>query len=349
MRKPEILPRVRPGRVLAIQVVLAAVLLAGLSVAGFVVIRAFYHTLPEEIEGRAPASASAKVGPQVTAREGKASADALLTLNEHFRQAYRNARAETLTRVGPVILLEGDTLVLLRRSTPRREASITPAEYTTLKSVSHVPLGIYVQLAPHGEARLVNERLAQLRTYRDQVAAALPVLENLGLQGETVLRQRQILTDSLRFLDHVLDQHQVTRADLTAFTRQLGPALLANAQEAAQLQITALHAQTMKWRHEMSPEDWKALRVVVMGSPLPRQGNLAVQYFARVLGEPGEGKRIIYAESQWDEPKALDLLGTHLLDAGIGESFFGDDRRMHRDLLSDAAAAYLKQLPVEQP
>ena len=79
-----------------------------------------------------------------------------------------------------------------------------------------------------------------------------------------------------------------------------------------------------------------------MGSAMPRQQNLAVQYFAWLLSEPGEGKRIVYSESVWDEQKALGLLATHQIDGDIGAAFFDDDRRMHRDLLADAAKDILK-------
>src|SRR3954462_7953833 len=51
--------------------------------------------------------------------------------------------------------------------------------------------------------------------------------------------------------------------------------------------------------------EWERLTVVVMGRQLPRRDNLAVRYFAPLLGEPGEGRRIVYAESLFDDPKAL--------------------------------------------
>ena len=35
---------------------------------------------------------------------------------------------------------------------------------------------------------------------------------------------------------------------------------------------------------------------------------------------------------------------THLLDGNIGEAFFGDFMRMHRDLLGEAARQYLPQV-----
>jgi len=42
------------------------------------------------------------------------------------------------------------------------------------------------------------------------------------------------------------------------------------------------------------------------------------------------------------EQKALNLLATHQLDSEIAVAFFNDPERMERDLLSDAAAEYLK-------
>jgi hypothetical protein len=88
--------------------------------------------------------------------------------------------------------------------------------------------------------------------------------------------------------------------------------------------------------------------VVILGSALPRRQNLTVQYFARLLGEPGEGPRIIYAESIRDEAKALDLMATRAVDTTIGDDFFNDPTRMHRDLLSDAARDYLPLL-IDRP
>jgi len=79
----------------------------------------------------------------------------------------------------------------------------------------------------------------------------------------------------------------------------------------------------------------------------PRDGELATQYFLRVLGESAEGRRVVFAEGLFEEPRALDMLGTHLLDGSVGAAFFGNDLRMHRDVLGDAARPYLDELAVE--
>jgi hypothetical protein len=84
--------------------------------------------------------------------------------------------------------------------------------------------------------------------------------------------------------------------------------------------------------------------VLIAGPYMSREDLVVRQYFLRLLHEPREGRRVVYAESRWEQPQALDLLGTHLLDGSVGEPFFGDYLRMHRDLLGDAAKQYLPHL-----
>jgi hypothetical protein len=276
----------------------------------------------------------------------KAEADPLLELNKKFQAAYARARKETLAKSGPVLLVEGDSVVLLRNG-KRSEAAVVPVLYHTLKAVSHVPLAVYVLLAGAGDAELGVKRLADLRAYRDQVAKAAKHLGGRGLSEEQSKRATRLLARSRRFLDRVLAEKKVKADDLTAFARKAGPLLRDCAADAAHSQLDALDRQVQAWKGQMTEAEWKKLRVVVMGSAMPRKGNINVQYFAKRLGGTGEGPRIVYAESLWDEEKALNLLGTHLLDTAIGAAFFNDPERMHRDLLADAAAAYLKKMTVK--
>jgi len=108
--------------------------------------------------------------------------------------------------------------------------------------------------------------------------------------------------------------------------------------------LDATHAQVSAWRRGLSPQQWNQLHVLIVGPHMPREGLVVMQYFLRLLHEPREGRRVVYAESLWEEPQALDLLGTHLLDGSVGEAFFGDYMRMHRDLLGDVASQYLVRL-----
>ena len=119
------------------------------------------------------------------------------------------------------------------------------------------------------------------------------------------------------------------------------PLLMANAAAAARAALDLLHRQVCEWKGQLTPQEWDKLTVIVVGRQLPRKDNMAVQYFARLLGQPGEGKRLIYAEGLGDEPRSLDLLATHLVDTQVAIDFFNDPNRMARDLLSEAGAAII--------
>jgi hypothetical protein len=124
----------------------------------------------------------------------------------------------------------------------------------------------------------------------------------------------------------------------------MAPLVMENVTEATRAQLDAIHAQVSAWRRDLSPREWDQLHVLIIGPHMPREDLVVTQYFLRLLHEPREGRRVVYAESLWQEPQALDLLGTHLLDGSVGEAFFGDYMRMHRDLLGDAASQYLPRL-----
>lgn len=55
-------------------------------------------------------------------------------------------------------------------------------------------------------------------------------------------------------------------------------------------------------------------------------------------------------EGVYDRAKILRLLAVHAVDAGLGEAFFDETERMHRDLLADSAEEILKsRFPNAQP
>jgi hypothetical protein len=57
------------------------------------------------------------------------------------------------------------------------------------------------------------------------------------------------------------------------------------------------------WRATLTDGEWERLTVIARGGQLPRRGDLAVQHFARLLGEPGEGRRGLYAEGHGDSSR----------------------------------------------
>ena len=267
-------------------------------------------------------------------------------LDLEFRGLYADARSATLGRIDPVILVQRDTLTLLRNGR-REEVTVIPPVYHRLKSVAHVPLSLFVALAPHGTGRIDDARMARLRSFRSRIEEMASALESAGFGPDRTAQSRETLRRCVEFLDEVLAVGRYDPVKLAALTHGLGPAVLALAQDAAKAQIDAYHTRVSAWRRELSPEEWGRLRILVMGVAMPRKRNTAVQYFAKLLGLPGESRRLVYAEMLPDEPHALDLLATHQLDGELSQAFFADPGRMELDLLGNAAATYLDTLDLD--
>ncbi|HUB80357.1 MAG TPA: hypothetical protein VMB03_16250 [Bryobacteraceae bacterium] len=267
---------------------------------------------------------------------------ALTALNNAFRSAYAEARTRVLASSGPTLIVNGDRFSLLD-SGKRTDADVTAPIYDPVKTIAHIPLAIYVILTP-GDGSIGDDRLKTLSALRELIPPAEASLDTLKLGPATLSRQKQIVAGCLSFIDDAAAKHRFNRSSLLTFTRRMAPLIMQNVAEATRAQLDATHAQVSAWRRELSPQKWEQLHVVIIGPHMPREDLVVMQYFLRLLHEPREGGRVIYAESLWEEPAALDSLGTHLLDGQVGEAFFGDYMRMHRDLLGDAAKQYLPRL-----
>jgi hypothetical protein len=278
--------------------------------------------------------------PPPVASGAEAATAALEALNRESRGAYAWARNQVLASQGPIILADLDTLTLLNG--PGRETvTIAPPARLPLKASAHVPLALFGLFAALGERPLATAQIEALRRMSAAGDRAIEALAQTDFSAEQRTRVRTILEASLARAQAVIARGTFALEEMKTLADEIRPALLASIRDAARLQIDAYQAVVTRWRSQLGADQWGRLRVIVMGSQMPRKDNLTVQYFARLLGEPGESKRIIYAESLYEEPRALSLLGTHLIDSAAAQGLFGDPLRLDRDLLGDAAREYL--------
>ncbi|WP_420941838.1 hypothetical protein [Archangium gephyra] len=284
-------------------------------------------------------------------------ADPLFALNTAFREAYAARRDAVLANMGPVIA-QIDDLLILRRGGQRLVGPARTRRYHELKVVTHIPLALHVLLSDRRGAidAALRGRLSDIRRL---IASASESLEHRGFSQEQRARQRRILDASSALLEQVLAQGSVTAEALAAFTRAQVPDILRNAEDAARDQLDTMHATVEAWKQQMTPEELSRLRAVVAVSHTARPGNVAVQYFSVTLGENWEGrfdqedlqpgKRVLASETSFDEAAAFALLATHVLDASVGKRFFGEEIRLERDLLADAAERLLAQMFHKEP
>jgi hypothetical protein len=135
--------------------------------------------------------------------------------------------------------------------------------------------------------------------------------------------------------------------------------------EAARCRINDLHHTISKIRSTIPDDYWKCLSVIVLGPQLPREQDVAMQYFETILRiQQGlspkcpfakdriktisSNQRLIYAESIWTEKEALQLLASHIADEDLGQKILQDVESMHKDVMGPQAKKYLDELQLQK-
>jgi hypothetical protein len=169
-------------------------------------------------------------------------------------------------------------------------------------------------------------------TVLDRLADDVP---NTDVQAEC----REVLVASAAFLEDLAGGGAV---DGDAFARAMGPYLLSLLDHATRDQLAALDAAFEDVLAGLDEAERRALHVVVAGVHQARERSLGMQYFERRLDEPSDvDVRVTYAEAVTTVQDAVKLIGTHRFDEVLAGAFFGDRRRLQRDLLGDAATRIL--------
>ncbi|MFC3229081.1 hypothetical protein ACFOGJ_17680 [Marinibaculum pumilum] len=289
----------------------------------------------------------AGAGP-ASAAEGDGGAPAAMaqldTFNKAMRGSYAAARTVLADASRPVILVGGDTVVLMTAD-GRDRRIYTPPLYHSLKAASHVVLGLTGAMAPalDGVSSGTGWQDA-LRRIDAEIAALQPHLDQLGLSTEQADRQKKIMARVRTYIAGALPQAAPDRAAFTALMAEIKPLWLADVADAARAQLTTLDGIVDEWRAAMDPADWDRLHVVITGVRAARAGNLQVQYFLRVLKERSPGDRVIYTENLFAPEAAMGLYAATIADRALSDLVFGDTFRMEHDLLGYAAGTILDDI-----
>ena len=244
-------------------------------------------------------------------------------INDAFHDGYACVR-EASVLAEPVLVLLGDTLTLAQSGGATRTFEVTPRLYHALKSIAHLPVAVFAVAQRGGE----TARLAALTD------AALERLAQDVTDAETCEECRTLLDATRAFIRD--------GGELDAYARAMGPCMLALGDRATRAQLAALHARFEEVLACLRDEERDRLHVVVAGVHQARARSLGMQYFRRRLDEPeGIERRVTYAEAVDTVDGALALVGTQRLDRCMARAFFGDENRLQRDILGDAAKRIL--------
>ena len=266
----------------------------------------------------------------------------LQDINSSFINAHSAAREFDLAE-GPVILYRNGQLILIKNDT-KITANVIFQTYHTFKVFAHIPVAIYLMLSPQGEGPIESKNLQLLRSYYKKLEYVHKNMHQITLNSTELKKQKIILSRSIEFLKTILDNEKFNNKELISFTQGMLPFINANIESAARNQLDAIHWQVMAWKSEMAPEYWEKLRVSIQGAVLARNGDLTKQYFKRLLNIKKEGLQLVYKELYFPPTPMLTLLATRSVDRGISVAIFNNPDRMFRDVLSDAAASYLRTM-----
>lgn len=258
-------------------------------------------------------------------------------VDQAFHQAYSKARNHA-ARVPPILVVLGDHLVLVMDGEEAR-APVTPAAYHVVKAVAHAPLAAFILACDaerRGELEALFERLTSAR-------AKILACDIDPAARRELVALAQCTTD---FVHERLRSGPNPKA-AARFAREAGPRLLRATSFAVALQLGALERAERTLVSSIAPDRRLETHVVVAGAHQARERSLGMQYFLARLQGPDVADRVTYAENVTDIAGAVKLVGTRALDRQLALSFFGDPKRLERDILGDAVAAVLARPPHE--
>lgn len=273
-------------------------------------------------------------------------------LNQAFHYTYNLLIHKTHDALGkgktPVIIMFRDTVMLFHAG-KQEVVEVFPDLYHKIKATGHVSFGVFLTLANNGYGPLQEDNREGLEIKQDLIKQTLSVLDQEDIPPEYMQNMRKTLESALAIVQEVLTFGQVEESRVWEFGKENGPLYLEAATLGAILELDALHTTVMRWRKQIGPENWERIYVVVCAGHQARYREAAKQYFQRLLHEKESlgadaEDRVIYAEHINDVDGALDLLARHIIDQQSSSALFNDRRRMQQDLMSDGAAAYLKEL-----
>ena len=250
--------------------------------------------------------------------------------NELFHDSYGRARDGIKDQV-PVLVLT-PTELALHRGDQRRGIPYSCPAFARAKSAAHIAVALFALTRPDTTP---EQRRAGVTRLLAHLAAA--VAEKHADPGMLDREIEALLERCQRFAEAVNGQDW--SAPLREqFASDAGTRILHITELATREQIAGLHRAVETAFSQLSASEQRELQVVVVGDHQARSSSLGMQYFKRRLQEPpGTDQRVTYGENIESEEEAISLVATRRFDKQIARAFFGDENRLQRDVLGDAA------------
>ena len=267
--------------------------------------------------------------------------EAALSAADHaFHEAYSAARDHARNDV-PVLVVLATELALYVHG-ERREYSFARPCFQAAKAAAHAAVALFTLTSEPTVSEKARIEALEALEQRMRVAANGP---HHSVDAAVRKELTPVLETSLAFVSAYLKGERA-EANVAAYAAAVGPQILSLTEVTTCEQLAALHEAAQRALGSLSEADSGALQVVVIGDHQARVRSMGMQYFQRRFGERPESadERVTFGENVSNEKEALALVSTRRLDEKIARAFFGDGKRLQRDVLGDAAKRCIEKM-----
>ncbi|HEX2673828.1 MAG TPA: hypothetical protein VHM25_23275 [Polyangiaceae bacterium] len=258
----------------------------------------------------------------------------LAAANELFRDAYGGAQDGVRDQVPILVVLA--TELSLRHREGRKLVPYSRPVFERAKAAAHVAVALFAYTAAESNQAEARAGIARLLKH---ISAALDGSERSDANHEV-----DALLERCRTFANTACEKTPSEQVRAEFARDAGPRILRITELATCEQVAGLHEAVEATLGQLSADEQAALQVVVVGDHQARTRSLGMQYFKRRFREGDTDERVTYGENVDDEEEAILLVAKRRLDQRIARAFFGDEHRLQRDVLGDAAKRCLERM-----
>mmetsp|Transcript_39793 Transcript_39793/g.79755 ORF Transcript_39793/g.79755 Transcript_39793/m.79755 type:complete len:432 (-) Transcript_39793:166-1461(-) len=278
-----------------------------------------------------------------------------------MQENYAKNHAEVGKTIYPFLFCEftpdGGRYTLLVNESERWSEKPVHQTYEDVKSVSHIPMGIWVTLSRYLQSSDPRVWQPLLTEYEQIVQMVFDSLDELKMSDSARKSCRHVLKASLRFIGQTTKKDSINQkkfqTDFREYTLSIEDDLVNLQTIAAQTQVCGLLSTLTKWKHKIGKEEWKKLYAVAPAQWTLSTENVHQLIVASTMEEEQAASNIfVPSDPSIDLDAARALVGRVVGDRVLAQDVFpGSSEAAHqnvyslstsRDLLSQAAEQVLE-------
>jgi hypothetical protein len=284
---------------------------------------------------------------------GTQADDLIEALDATMRSAYDTHIARVGRNIYPMIYVDftlvGGRYTLVEDESRTHVRAPDLQGYAELKSIAHVPLGIFVQIAEYAKYPGNGQWIPAVQSYRNQLQAALEQIDHTQLNGFEKTACRKILTGSIQFIDSIVSRKTFTLDDFRAYTRGIVDSILFCSQRAAVRQVTAMTNVVLEFKQILGAR-WDDVYVVIAALWTLSQENVHALVIGKQMTEEKKETNLLVSEAVPTLDAAKVLLGRVVGDRIAAQYVFlqGASRAENEDIYSLSTKRDLLSQAAEQ-